>query len=270
MNNLLQILKRNARKGSKPRCHLLTHGAPEQVAWRLTKLIDRLAVVTASDKWMPEGFVELDEAQLHKAHCLLDVNRYGKELQSWWLAVTRSNPATPNWDIASTCTIDGKPGLLLVEAKAHYGELKKDDRCGARNKKNFARIGEAIREANDGLNKVQNGWALSHKSHYQLCNRFAWSWKLATLGIPVALVYLGFLNADEMQNPFPDAQSWDDAVRDYAKDLVPDSVWSSKLMIGNTPIYSLIRSMEIPLCSNGDPIDEVDVKGGTEVYQGQL
>ena len=26
---------------------------------------------------------------------------------------------TPNWDITSTCTVRGEPGLLLVEAKAH-------------------------------------------------------------------------------------------------------------------------------------------------------
>ena len=37
----------------------------------------------------------------------------------------------PTWDIASTCTIFGKKGLLLV-AKAHSEELKEDDRCGTK------------------------------------------------------------------------------------------------------------------------------------------
>jgi len=270
MNDLLQKLKPRERKGSKARCHLLTHGAPEQVAERLTRLISPLGMVAASDNWMPEGFVQHDEAQLHRAKRLLDVNPHGQALKSWWLAVARSNSTTPNWDLASTCTIDGKSGLLLAEAKAHSEELKQNDRCGARNKENRKRIGEAVQEANDGLNKVQAGWNLSHESHYQLCNRFAWSWKLATLGIPVVLVYLGFTNADEMPKPFLDGQSWDDAVRNYARDLVPDSVWGSKLMIGDTPIYPLITSMEVPLCSNGDPIDEVDVRGGVGVCQGQL
>jgi hypothetical protein len=170
---------------------------------------------------------------------------------------------TPNWDIASTCTIDGKRGLLLVEAKAHHKKLKQDDCCGAR--KNFERIGEAVRAANDGLNKVANGWNLSHKSHYQLCNRFAWSWKLTILGIPVVLVYLGFLNADEMSESFPDAQSWDNAVHNYARGFVPESVWGRKLMLDDAPIYPLILSMEIPLNSIGASIDEVDVKRGIEV-----
>ena len=30
-------------------------------------------------------------------------------------------------------------------------------------------------------------WGLSRDDHYQLSNRFAWCWKLATLGIPVVL-----------------------------------------------------------------------------------
>ncbi|MEE9443064.1 MAG: hypothetical protein V3V99_10410 [candidate division Zixibacteria bacterium] len=260
MNNLLQSLKSNQRAGSKPRCHLLTHGAPEQVAERLTRLITPWGLVAATDNWMPQGFDDVKEAQLHNAQRLLDVNPYGQALKSWWLAVARRNSVTPNWDIASTCTIDGKCGLLLVEAKAHHEELKQDDRCGASNKRNFERIGEAIHAANDGLNKVRDGWNLSHENHYQLCNRFAWSWKLATLGIPVVLVYLGFLNADEMPNPFSGAQSWDKAVRDYAKDLVPESVWGSKLTLDDAPIYPLIRSMKIRLNSIHGLIDEVDVK----------
>ncbi|MFH1372369.1 MAG: hypothetical protein ABII79_01020 [bacterium] len=245
MNNLLQSLKPNNRTGSKPRCHLLTHGTAEQVAERLTGLIAPWGLVAATDKWMPQGFDVVEEAQLHNAQRLLDEEPYGQALKSWWLAVAGRNPVTPNWDIASTCTIDGKRGLLLVEAKAHHEELKQKDRCGAR--KNFERIGVAVRSANDGLNKVQDGWDLSHESHYQLCNRFAWSWKLATLGIPVVLVYLGFLNADEMRDPFPDVQSWDNAVRNYARDFVPESVWGNKLMLDNVPIYPLIRSMNIRL-----------------------
>ena len=38
---------------------------------------------------------------------------------------------TPSWDIASTCTVSGMKGLLLVEAKEHSDELSEGDRCGA-------------------------------------------------------------------------------------------------------------------------------------------
>lgn len=269
MKKLMQNLKPNQMAGSKPRCHLLTHGSPEQVAERLTGLIDPWGKVAATDYWMPQGFDDVREAQLHNAQRLLDVNSYGQALKSWWLASAGPTSVTPNWDIVSACVIDGKRGLLLVEAKAHHAELKANDRCGASNPKNFEQIGNAIRTANDGLNIVQDGWNLSHESHYQLSNRFAWSWKLATLGIPVVLVYLGFLNADEMPRPFPDAPSWDKAVRDYARGFMPESVWKSKLMIDDVPIYPLIRSMGISLDSSGVPSDDIDTKRGIEVYQGR-
>jgi len=42
-------------------------------------------------------------------------------------------------------------------------------------------------------------WQLSRDSLYQLANRFAWAWKIASLGVPVALVYLGFIAADQMK-----------------------------------------------------------------------
>jgi hypothetical protein len=60
-------LKPNQRKGSKPRCHLLTHGSPEQVAERLTGLIAPWGSVAVTDHWMPQGFDVVDEAQLGTA-----------------------------------------------------------------------------------------------------------------------------------------------------------------------------------------------------------
>lgn len=243
----LQLLKRNQRKGSKPRCHALTRGPRKEAAKRLTELMGSVGFVREDDFWMPDGFERLDEAQLHNSPCLLDVTRYGDRLKGWWLAEAGSKPRTPNWDIASTCTIEGKPGLLLVEAKAHIAELKADDRCGARSAKNLHQISAAIREANDALNLIRPGWGLSHETHYQLSNRFAWSWKLASLGIPVVLVYLGFLNADKMKNPFKDEQAWEKAVREYADKILPESIWGDILVVNCVPIYPLIRSTEISL-----------------------
>ncbi len=266
MSNLREHLKPNQLKGSKPRCHTLTHGLPEQVARQLNKLVDPCGSIAASDFWMPRGFDDIEEAQLHNAPHLLDTKRNGEALKSWWLACAGSTTRTPNWDIASTCTIEGRPGLLLVEAKAHCRELKTKDRCGSGNEMNYERIGQAIREANDAFNLIRPGWKLSHEHHYQLSNRFAWSWKLASLGIPVVLVYLGFLNANEMNDPFHDEQSWVRTVQSYARDVVPESVWDSKLIIGNTPLYALIRSIEIPLASITATTDELKARSATRVH----
>ena len=54
-------------------------------------------------------------------------------------------------------------------------------------------------EAAEGL-RCETGklWGLSRDHHYRFSNRFAWSWKLATFGLLAVLVYLGFLNAQEM------------------------------------------------------------------------
>jgi hypothetical protein len=246
MNLLLGRLQSNQQAGSKPRCHLLTHGDRHMVAERLTTLIEPFGVVSTTDQWMPRGFDDVAEAQLHNAPSLLPVEDHGQVLASWWLAHAKSTSVTPNWDIASTCSVAGNKGMLLVEAKAHLSELKADDRCGA-TEKNRQRIRDAIREANQLLNNIVAGWNLSHDNHYQLCNRFVWSWKLATLGIPIILVYLGFLNAREMGDPFATHEDWESALRNHAGVVVPERVWGHELSIDGISILPLIRSMELPL-----------------------
>lgn len=249
--DLLGLLPKKCHRGSKPRCHLLLHGGRVDIAARLTELIRSYGEVRPNDCWMPDGFANLEEAQLHKACTLLEPELC-QQLCSWWLSVTRGMPMTPNWDIASTCLIEGKKGILLIEAKAHDEELIKEAKgrtlkedASANSIKNFERIGKAINEANVGLNKICPGWNLSQNSHYQMSNRFAWSWKLATLGIPVVLVYLGFLNANEMQDQgqsFKDGPDWKNLVLSHGKAVVPESVWETRLTIKCTTIIPLIRT----------------------------
>lgn len=62
MSTLLERLKRNARRGSKPRCHGMTHGTAEEVAAHLTELISGFASIRPNDRWMPQGFENLEEA----------------------------------------------------------------------------------------------------------------------------------------------------------------------------------------------------------------
>ena len=157
---------------------------------------------------------------------------------------------TPTWDIASTCTISGKKGLLLVEAKAHSEELKKDDSSGAK-EANRGQIDKAIEQANAGLRTLTNGqWALSTRHHYQLSNRFAWSWKLATLGVPVVLVYLGFLDARDMRkegDPFQSGDDWRGRLLAYCRSVVDESCWDRALDVGGVPLMPLMRVFEQPL-----------------------
>ena len=204
MSMLLERLKPTARRGSKPRCHCLTHGSHDAVAARLADLVAPFASVAPSDYWMPEGFEHTAEAQLGYADQFLTADRRAA-LTQWCLAVPR-RANTPNWDLVSTCQVAGqKNGLLLVEAKAHAGELSAAGKTltkspSANSVQNGQRIRAAIAEANTRLGGQAQGWHLTADTHYQMSNRFAWAWKLADLGVPVVLVYLGFLNADEMGN----------------------------------------------------------------------
>ena len=79
---------------------------------------------------MPDGFADCEEAQLDKAKQIIPSAQTRDALRNWWLAVpTAQRATTPNWDIACTCVIHGKPGILLVEAKAHERELIGGERC---------------------------------------------------------------------------------------------------------------------------------------------
>ena len=255
------------RRGSRPRCVLLADGERGDVAVRLTRLVNLPGVVvSAEDTWQPHGRPVLrhcswdttpsDEIDLARPNDLVSpcVRR---RLQSWWLAVPGRRSRTPTWDIATTCTIRNRPGLLLMEAKAHSAEL---DHLGKRTPsttngwKNHERIGAAIAEANDGL-RLTNGrpWALSRDGHYQLSNRLAWAWNLASLGIPVVLVYLGFLNATEMTDrgqPFRSEDEWKSILMDHCDVIVDRRSWGEWLDVGGVPMIAVARGYDQPLTSD--------------------
>ncbi len=188
-------------------------------------------------------------SQLHKAPRLSSQGDC-EALQSWWLEVPAT---TPNWDIASTCRIEGKMGLLLVEAKAHDEELigaeagkKLDGNASDGSLKNHAHIGAAITQANTALNAAVSGWKLSRDSHYQMSNRFAWSWKLTELGFPVILVYLGFryaVDVNDLGNLFVDHADWWNLIIAHSRPLFPSYIWDNKWSVHGQAFIPLIRSI---------------------------
>lgn len=264
--NWIEALAENRRRGSTPRCLLLMEGERAAVAERLTSLIERPDVqVSEGDHWMPNGVPRLKpdgtwdktpakEAELGEAAGFLDASER-EAVKTWWLA-TRRQASTPNWDIASTCTVEGRRGLLLVEAKAHTNELEtagKAEPWDAREGrlKNHEQIGAAIAEANRGLqSNTQLDWRLSRDSHYQLANRFAWAWKLTALGYPVVLLFLGFLNASEMRDrgePFSADAAWKQIMSDHGQGLVPATAWETALSVNGQTLLPLMRTHEVLL-----------------------
>ena len=242
-------------QGSRPRCVLLTDGNRNEVAKCLTQLVDSPSVAVSPDnEWRPCGKTPVKEPQLDKSDNFVSPAIRFK-LQNWWLAAPRGS-RTPTWDIASTCEIMGEQGLLLLEAKAHENELsvsgKTPPKLGAKpnSHKNHEKIAQAISKANDGLTKLTgNPWNLSRDTHYQLSNRFAWSWKLASLGIPVVLVYLGFLNTKDMAKNgklFKSKADWERALINHSNGIVDNSCWGKCLDCNCTPFIPLIRVFNQP------------------------
>jgi hypothetical protein len=210
---------------------------------------------------MPEGFFALDEAQLGTSPLLIPSENLRRHLLDWWLAIPE-NANTPNWDIASTCIISGKSGLLLVEAKAHDAELRNEEKgkelkppVSTNSRRNHVRIGACIHDAGLALaGETRLPWALSRDWNYQMSNRFAWAWKLTAIGIPIILIYLGFLHAEEMrlekQKPFATPQEWEQLVMTHSEPLFPAEIWNRQWTLHGQPFIPIIRTLDVPITSD--------------------
>lgn len=151
---------------------------------------------------------------------------------AWWIVKRNARVRTPNFDLISTATICGMPGVLLVEAKAHHGEL---ETCGksfksTSNLENHQKIGASIELANRALNAIAPGFKLSRDAFYQVSNRIAWGWRLASLGDPVTVLYLGFVQDRYWpKDQFESNEDWMQAARSYLGNVVPVDVLDRRL-----------------------------------------
>jgi hypothetical protein len=155
---------------------------------------------------------------------------------NWWVPDQYHNP---QWDLLTTCTIKGKNGILLVEAKANDKELVEDGKqldakASEQSKINHGKIGDCIAEAAQGLNKHIEYIGISRDTHYQLSNRVASAWKLAQCGLPTVLLYLGFTG--------------DEGIRDAGEPFVDNNHWQRVMgayMVGVLPLHFPNKSIEV-------------------------
>lgn len=175
-------------------------------------------------------------------------------LQAWWLAAERG-ANTPNWDLAAIGSLGGRSALVLVEAKGNERELSGAGKARPAGKKgvppshnswrNHSRIGQAIAEAERALNEIEPGFCLSRDHHYQLSNRIAFAWKLASLGLPTVLVYLGFTGDDGIKDagqPLKDAEHWRNLFWHRANAVVPSGVEGRWLPVGDSGLFLIVAS----------------------------
>ena len=149
-----------------------------------------------------------------------------RKLEGWWLPTERTDKG-PTWDLLSTCMIGGRNGLLLVEAKAHEEELDYAGKqlkrtASVQSKANHAHIQHTLATVSGNLDhRLDGNVNISIDTHYQLANRIAWAWKLAESGLPVMLLYLGFLGDTYFADCFRDHDHWQRAMGAYMRGVLP-------------------------------------------------
>ena len=73
---------------------------------------------------------------------------------------------------------------------------------------------------------------ITRDSHCELSDRLAFTWKLASLSIPVALLYLCVAGDERIRDagvPFADDADWQAAFGDYAFGTVPHEMLERRL-----------------------------------------
>jgi hypothetical protein len=147
--------------------------------------------------------------------------------------------------------------LILVEAKAHKTELSPAGKpCPSREKpdqqerseKNHARIARAIAEANSALQASVPGILLRRDACYQLSNRIAFAWKLASLGIPTALIYLGFIGDDRIgtdDHRLRTPSDWYSAFDAHTAEHFPADQQGRQIDCGAAGFWLLVRDLPV-------------------------
>lgn len=111
------------------------------------------------------------------------------KLQAAWQAFWPQHAGIQNWDAIARLVVSGREEWLLVEAKAHIGEIKSN--CGAKAEGGRDTIVAAFKETKTSLG-VDSGrdWL---NCYYQFCNRIAVADFLLRHKIPAQLLFVYFV-----------------------------------------------------------------------------
>jgi hypothetical protein len=117
----------------------------------------------------------------------------------------------PSWDAAGVRVTENGDEWLLVEAKAHLGELRQS--CLAKPKA-LGGSREAIEERLDEVKaslgaRTDKSWL---DSYYQFANRIATLWFLHEQGVEARLVHVCFTGGESFADAARTADEWDSAL----------------------------------------------------------
>jgi hypothetical protein len=179
-----------------------------------------------------------------KNHWPAALLKTGPLVRGWWLV---HGNRTPQWDLLCLGRVEGEPetAVIMVEAKAHLSELEQQDRCTSENVDNRCKIAEAILEAAKSMELPEPRKTQALDEHYQFRNRLTWAHRLASHGVPVVLVYLGFTNDPCWpSDPFL-RNAWGAKVEKYAEGILPGTLDCGTFSFNRDKLW--FRTVEVPV-----------------------
>jgi len=148
--------------------------------------------------------------------------------------------------------------LILVEGKAHATELRvegkikqqrKNAQEQARTDANHEKIGKAISEVSLALQHIVPGISLTRDRCYQFANRIAFSWKLASMRIPVAIIYLGFIGdvgiSSGVDDSFSEPKRWRKAFAEHTAQHFPVKMRGCEINCDSASFWLLVRELQV-------------------------
>lgn len=201
--------------------------------------------------WRPLGHHNNSEWYLHRFCQEFCQGSFDYQpLLGWWVPEPWR---PPTWDLIATGRVGDQFGVLLVEAKANesefdWGGKRLSPSASIGSKRNHNQIDGCIQEANVALDDLCDGvFNLSIRSHYQLANRVAHLWKLATCGIPVVLLYLGFTGDTYFGDHFRLDGHWQRSMGGYLQGVVPQGIIDRPVipLANGGTMQFLVRSRQV-------------------------
>lgn len=131
------------------------------------------------------------------------------DTQAAWRSFWPQGAGIQNWDAVARIKIEGRPEWLLVEAKAHCGEI--ESTCGAKPEGALAQIRAALEATKTYLGvEPDRDWL---RGYYQFCNRLAVLQFLESRRVPAHLLMIYFTGDVNGDRSCPkDALGWQAAI----------------------------------------------------------
>lgn len=172
--------------------------------------ISNLLERTEGVKVFPDtGVPSKDDQTERELKTYLKNKGYGLEevecLSKWW---PNSGPV---WDYICKVKLNGKEGLLLLEAKSHKGETKKA-RKPAPDPNRVVDFNKATKNHQGIERNITSEFGKlggAYKGYYQIANRIAFANKARdVLEKPVLLVFLGFIDDKSFDDYYKSCEEW--------------------------------------------------------------